>query len=71
MVGQKMTATLTADASNQKLRGGYYTPPVIARFLAGWAIGAPSDEVLEPSCGDGELLEAAAQRLLDLGPHGF
>lgn len=61
------TLTLTADVSNQKLRGGYYTPPVIARFLADWAICRPSDAILEPSCGDGELLEAAARRLLALG----
>lgn len=61
------TQTLTADADNQKLRGGYYTPAVIAQFLANWAICAPTDEVLEPSCGDGALLEAAAQRLLTLG----
>lgn len=59
--------TSTADASNQKLRGGYYTPEIIARFLAEWAICLPSDEVLEPSCGDGSLLEAAARRLLQLG----
>ena len=58
---------LTADASNQKLRGGYYTPRIIAQFLANWAIQSRSDEVLEPSCGDGSLLEAAAQRLLSLG----
>ncbi len=59
--------TSTADASNQKLRGGYYTPEIIARFLAEWAICLPSNEVLEPSCGDGSLLEAAARRLLQLG----
>ncbi len=62
-----MALPLTADASNQKLRGGYYTPTVIAQFLANWAICSASDEVLEPSCGDGSLLEAAAQRLLALG----
>ena len=62
-----MTPPLTADASNQKLRGGYYTPEVIAQFLADWAICSASDEVLEPSCGNGSLLEAAARRLLRLG----
>lgn len=62
-----MTLPLTADASNQKLRGGYYTPTVIAQFLANWAICSVSDEILEPSCGDGALVEAAAQRLLALG----
>jgi adenine-specific DNA-methyltransferase len=62
-----MTLPLTADADNQKLRGGYYTPRVIAQFLANWAIQSAADEVLEPSCGDGSLLEAAAERLLSLG----
>ena len=53
--------------SYQKLRGGYYTPGPIARFLAGWAIRSPADRVLEPSCGDGNILTAAARRLLELG----
>lgn len=57
----------TADASNQKLRGGYYTPDIIAQFLAGWAVQGADEEVLEPSCGNGALLTAAAQKLLDLG----
>ncbi|MGH2486691.1 MAG: Eco57I restriction-modification methylase domain-containing protein, partial [Ktedonobacterales bacterium] len=58
-------------ATYQKLRGGYYTPPAIAHFLAEWAIQSPGDVVLEPSCGDGEILHAAATRLLRLGaePH--
>jgi len=51
----------------QKLRGGYYTPKIIAEFLAGWAITSPETEVLEPSCGDGELLEAGTQVLQALG----
>lgn len=51
----------------QKLRGGYYTPEPIANFLASWAIRSPADEVLEPSCGDGNILVAAARRLLALG----
>ncbi len=55
------------DATNQKLRGGYYTPRAIADFLAAWAICEPSEEILEPSCGDGEILTAAACRLLALG----
>lgn len=65
--GESMTEILTADADNQKLRGGYYTPKTIAQFLANWAIQSKTDTVLEPSCGDGSLLEAAAQRLLHLG----
>lgn len=64
----KMTTTpLIADADNQKLRGGYYTPEVIARFMADWAIQSADEEILEPSCGDGALVDAAARRLLALG----
>ena len=51
----------------QKLRGGYYTPEPIARFLASWAIRSPVDRILEPSCGDGNILVATARRLQSLG----
>ena len=53
--------------SYQKLRGGYYTPGPIASFLASWAIRSPADKVLEPSCGDGNILTAAARHLIGLG----
>lgn len=53
--------------SAQKLRGGYYTPRLVADFLAQWAIQRPETTVLEPSCGDGNLSVAAARRLLSLG----
>jgi adenine-specific DNA methylase len=43
--------------SPEKLRGGYYTPEPIARFLAGWVAGA-GERLLEPSCGDGSVLRA-------------
>jgi adenine-specific DNA-methyltransferase len=51
----------------QKLRGGYYTPKPIADFLAQWAIQSPDAEVLEPSCGDGSLVEASIEALLTRG----
>ena len=54
-------------ATYQKLRGGYYTPQPIADFLANWAIQTPDTKILEPSCGDGMLLEAAVQRLIHCG----
>jgi adenine-specific DNA-methyltransferase len=54
-------------ATSQKLRGGYYTPKPIANFLAHWAIQTPDTSILEPSCGDGMLLEAAARRLIECG----
>ena len=44
-------------ASPQKLRGGYYTDPVVARWLRSWALGAGGKTLLEPSCGDGAFLD--------------
>jgi adenine-specific DNA-methyltransferase len=54
-------------ATYQKLRGGYYTPKPIADFLAQWAIQTPTAKILEPSCGDGMLLEAAVETLISHG----
>lgn len=51
----------------QKLRGRYYTPKPIADFLAQWAIQAPDVKILEPSCGDGSLVEASIDTLLARG----
>lgn len=41
--------------SADKLRGGYYTPESIARFVAAWVAEA-GKRMLEPSCGDGAIL---------------
>ncbi|MEK6561046.1 MAG: N-6 DNA methylase [Nitrospirota bacterium] len=51
----------------EKLRGGYYTPSKIAKWICDWAIRTKEDRVLEPSCGDGIFLEFAAKRLMNLG----
>lgn len=53
--------------TQQKLRGGYYTPVKISNFLTSWAIQSKDNKVLEPSCGDGIFLESAYFRLKDLG----
>jgi adenine-specific DNA methylase len=53
--------------NGNKLRGGYYTPPTVARWLAHWAIRSGSDRILEPSCGDGVFLSAAAEKLISHG----
>lgn len=55
------------DLHKDKLRGGYYTPRDLAAWLCRWAIRSPSDKVLEPSCGDGSFLTAAAAQLQNLG----
>ena len=42
-----------AMESDQKLRGGYYTPEDLAHFLTQWIAPSAGTRVLEPSCGDG------------------
>ena len=45
----------------EKLRGGYYTPPDLARFLTRWIGQAQPATVLEPSCGDGVFFDALSK----------
>lgn len=54
----------------QKLRGGYYTPQPLADFLCRWSIQENTKSVLEPSCGDGNFIEAAINRFEALGIDG-
>lgn len=59
-----LPATATnSTGTTTKLRGGYYTPPAVAGFLARWAIRQPESNVLEPSAGDGEVVEAALRHI--------
>src|SRR6266700_4192803 len=59
------------SAIERKARGAFFTPPTIANFLARWAIhGNPSARVLDPTCGEGVFLLAAARQLRDLGAAG-
>ena len=48
-----------SEQTYDKLRGGYYTPRLVANFLTRWALGDGAKSLLEPSCGDGIFLEAA------------
>lgn len=54
-------------SDEKKLRGGYYTPKEITKFVCRWAIDHPEKHVLEPSCGDGNFIEASIQRFKELG----
>lgn len=54
-------------AENRKLRGAFFTPPVICRFLTDWALRSSEDRVFEPSCGEAAFLRAAVDRLHSLG----
>lgn len=42
--------------TDEKLRGGYYTPEPIAKFVANWVARAGT-RILEPACGDGAILD--------------
>ena len=54
---------LIQNASQEKLRGGFYTPRPIADFILKWAVnGNETYDILEPSCGDGAFLEQIRQK---------
>ena len=53
---------LITEATEEKLRGGFYTPEPIAEFVLRWGINGSSDfDILEPSCGDGVFLKQLAK----------
>lgn len=52
-----------SQESAKKLRGGYYTPSSIANFLTRWALEDQPQRVLEPSCGDGQFLQAIFEQI--------
>ncbi len=45
-----------------KLRGGYYTPEPITQFICDWAISPSTQNILEPSCGDGAFIRQAVKK---------
>jgi adenine-specific DNA-methyltransferase len=51
----------------RKNLGAFYSPETLVLPMVTWAIRSPSESVLDPSCGDGVFLAAAARRLLSLG----
>lgn len=65
-------ASQARDAQERKRHGRHYTPPELARFLARRALRhAPRAEelrVLDPACGDGELLLAVHRELAATAP---
>src|SRR5438445_11705374 len=64
------SATIVQGLDDRKARGAFFTPPAIANFLARWAIHANAGAtVLDPTCGEGVFLLAAASELRSLGCH--
>lgn len=50
---------LKEQASRDKLRGGFYTPIPIAKFILRWGlVNNNESDILEPSCGDGNFIRA-------------
>lgn len=56
-----------ANHGARKSRGGYYTPPALAKWICDWAIRTVHDRTLEPSCGDGVFIGAALAKFIELG----
>src|SRR5438445_10996808 len=50
------------NGAAEKVLGAVYTPPRVAAALTRWAVRAPADKVLDPSCGEGVFLSAARTR---------
>lgn len=47
-----------ANQTKQKLRGGYYTPDDLAKFMSKWILNNGVKEILEPSSGDGNFFKS-------------
>jgi adenine-specific DNA-methyltransferase len=59
------------DLAQRKERGAFFTPDLIAQFLASWAIKSkPDAKVLDPTCGEAVFLLSAASSLRSLGAVG-
>ena len=52
-----------SKVTKQKLRGGYYTPSLLAKFVCQQVINKDSVHILEPSFGDGNFLEECTTTL--------
>ena len=57
--------------TEQKLRGGYYTPEDLADFLVRWIAVISPKSILEPSCGDGVFFNRIALKLGNPTVMGF
>lgn len=57
----------TVEKIDSKTKRRLLHPQPIADFICRWAITKPTQRVLEPSCGDGNFIESAIKRFLELG----
>lgn len=68
--GLNANRKMYASKDEQHRYGQHYTPRQVARLLAAFAVRSSTDLVLDPSCGDGRLLEEAIRLKAGLSPHG-
>jgi tRNA1(Val) A37 N6-methylase TrmN6 len=62
-----MVAVMTSGqgdaATARKVRGAFFTPAPLCKYVADWAVRTAGDKILEPSCGEAAFLLAAGERL--------
>jgi adenine-specific DNA-methyltransferase len=64
---ESMATSTPANRHHRKALGAFYSPDALVGPLVDWAVNRADQSVLDPSCGDGVFLQAAARRLLRLG----
>ncbi len=62
-----MATSTPVERSQRKSLGAFYSPLALVEPMVSWAVTGTDRAVLDPSCGDGVFLEAAARRLRSLG----
>ena len=58
-----MTSGQGDAATARKVRGAFFTPAPLCKYVADWAVRTAGDKVLEPTCGEAAFLLAAGERL--------
>lgn len=66
-ISKRPATRIELSPSRAKRLCQYRTPEYIAEVMARWAVTAQDNLVLDPCCGDSNLLEKAVERLLKLG----
>lgn len=59
-----MNLRTKSNQTDQKLRGGYYTPQRYADFIVKWILEKEAQLILEPSCGDGVFVKSLSEQKL-------
>src|SRR5258708_4311469 len=58
------------NVNQQKRRGGYYTPNILADYLTKWALQGKASRILEPSTGDGNFVVSVLRNLQQNNSNG-